>query len=275
MESILLNRLATLSHPVRMDIFRLLVRRYPDALPAGEVLRLLNLKPSTASVYLAALKSAGLLTQRRVGTSLLYRANIAATQEIADDLLQDCCRGRSDLCRPKPAHPSENKRVLFLCTGNSARSIMAEALLNASSGPAFVAGSAGTRPRGEVHSIALEVLRRHGHATNGLQSKSVAAISAPTAPDWDYVFTVCDGAANQDSPPLHGTPITSHWSTVDPVPAANDHAKTPQTPEMIRAGFEQCYDVLKSRITRFSALPFDTASRSELQTLVDDIALNS
>lgn len=272
MESILLDRLATLSHPARMNIFRLLVRRYPDALAAGEILRLMDLKPSTASVYLSALKSAGLLNQQRVGTSLLYSANIAATQEIADDLLQDCCRGRTDLSRALPRN-SKTKHVLFLCTGNSARSIMAEALLNAHNNAGLVAASAGTKPRGEVHNIALDVLRGHGHATDGLRSKSFTTICAQTAPDWDFVFTVCDSAANQDSPPVGGAPITSHWSTIDPVPAATSAHEAPQTPELIRAGFEQCYSLLKSRIARFSALPFDTASRSELQSLVDGIAL--
>jgi protein-tyrosine-phosphatase len=146
---------------------------------------------------------------------------------------------------------------------------MAEALLNAHNNAGLVAASAGTKPRGEVHSIALDVLRGHGHATDGLRSKSFTTICAQTGPDWDYVFTVCDSAANQDNPPVGGAPITSHWSTIDPVPAV----EAQQTPELIRAGFEQCYDLLKSRIARFSTLPFDTASRSELQNLVDGIAL--
>ncbi|WP_380057338.1 helix-turn-helix domain-containing protein [Falsihalocynthiibacter sp. SS001] len=251
-----MNRLSILSHPQRMEIFRLLMRRYPDALPVSEILSVLTIKPSTASVYLSALKSVGLIEQQRVGTSLLYRANIEAPQDIISELFSDCCGNRADICLPT-IH-NRPKKVLFLCTGNSARSIMAEAILN-DLGRNFEVSSAGTAPRGAVHPAALEVLQQHGHQTEGLASKSLATL-APS--DLDFAFTVCDSAANHDYGSLSGAPITSHWSTEDPV------APTSSTDD-----FQHAYEILRSRIHEFAALPFETASRTNLQQLVDNIAL--
>ncbi len=101
MESILTDRLSTLSHPQRMAVFRLLMRRCPDELPAGEIAEALGLKASTASVYLAALTQTQLIAQRRDGTRLLYRVNLETAREVVSGLFLDCCRGRADLCPPQ------------------------------------------------------------------------------------------------------------------------------------------------------------------------------
>lgn len=267
MELKLLDRLATLSHPQRMAIFRLLIRRYPDALPVSEILTVLDLKPSTASVYLSALKSAGLVTQRRHKTSLLYSASIAASQEIVSGLFSDCCGGRAELCLPTDlAKPMTPPRVLFLCTGNSARSIMAETILRDWQGHAFTVASAGTAPRAGVHAMALGVLQSKGHDIQNLHSKNISWVLSQTSSDFDFVFTVCDNAANQDSGTFHGAPIASHWGVDDPVPATNSSTKAS------RDRFENTYETLNTRISHFAALPFETASRADLQKSVDDIA---
>lgn len=153
---------------------------------------------------------------------------------------------------------SHTFNVLFLCTGNSARSIMAEALANhaAVGGGKFTAYSAGSRPKGAPHPLALETLRAHGLPTEGLRSKSWDEFAAKGAPHLDFVFTVCDSAAGETCPYWPGQPMTAHWGVEDP-PAAGDDAAQ-------RKAFKSAFLVLKRRIELFAALPFDTLDRLKL-----------
>ncbi|MCR8547969.1 helix-turn-helix domain-containing protein [Salipiger sp. P9] len=272
MEMIRFDQLSTLSHPQRMDLFRLLLRRYPDAVPAGEIGTALGLKPSTASVYLAALREAGLITQTREGRSLLYRADVAAVQGLMGFLFNDCCRGRPDLCPPEAHNPMQGDpemttrkyNVLFICTGNSARSIIAETLLRALAGDRFEAYSAGTRPYSELNPIAVEMLRDKGLDTTPLRAKHISEFWAEDAPRMDFVFTVCDRAANEDCPAWAGQPISAHWGLPDPVKATGTQAQK-------RLAFQQVYGMLKHRLAGFTALPLDTLDRISLQAAVDRI----
>ncbi len=272
METDLTNRLATLSHPQRMAVFRLLMRRCPDELSAGEIARALNLKASTASVYLAALTQGKLILQRRDGTRLLYGINLAAAREVVSDLFLDCCRGRADLCPPQFAEPAESTppknaqklNVLFVCTGNSARSIFAETLLRDMAGDRFAAYSAGTAHRSDLNPLAVEMLRLKGHDTSLLRSKNVSEFQADDAPKMDFVFTVCDLAANEDCPVWPGQPVSGHWGMPDPVKAVGTEAEK-------RLAFQQTYGALHNRISAFAALPFSALDRGSLQRRVDQI----
>ncbi|SFK85546.1 helix-turn-helix domain-containing protein [Celeribacter marinus] len=272
MESLLTDRLATLSHPQRMDVFRLLMRRYPDEVPAGEISQALDLKASTASVYLSALTQAGLISQRRNGTQILYAVNLTAAQEVVSGLFVDCCRGRADICPPqlsdllRSVSPMSDTKfnVLFVCTGNSARSIFAETILREMAGDRFVAYSAGTAHRSDLNPIAVELLRAKGHDVSPLRSKNVAEFQAADAPVMDFVFTVCDRAANEECPTWAGQPLSGHWGLPDPVKAQGTEAER-------RLAFQQTYGALRNRMLAFSSLPFDQLDRGSLQKHVDDI----
>ena len=272
MESEIPARLATLGHPQRLAIFRLLVRRYPDRVPAGELADALGLKPSTLSAYLAALMQAGLVTQERAGTSLRYAVAIAEVRRTFDYLLLDCCRGRPELCSPlsqpritgAPAMSDPRYNVLFICTGNSARSIFAESILRREAGDRFAAYSAGTRPRSELNPFALEVLEQKGHDIGVLRSKNVAEFQGADAPRFDFVFTVCNQAANEECPAWSGQPVSAHWGMPDPVKAEGTDAQK-------SLAFHQAYGALLNRIKAFAALPIASLDRISLQKAVDEI----
>ena len=270
MEKEIPDQLTALGHPQRLAVFRLLMRRHPDAVPAGEIANALAVKASTMSTYLAALVRAGLVTQTRSGTSLLYAVNMTTARQMFDYLFLDCCRGRPEICLPQssgsPAMTDHRPySVLFICTGNSARSIFAESLLRQIGGPRFTAYSAGTRPSSELNPFALQVLTDKGHDISDLRAKNVAEFSGPDAPDLDFVFTVCNQAANEECPAWEGQPISGHWGMVDPVKATGTDAEK-------SLAFQQAYGALKRRIEAFTALPVESLDRIALQSAVDDIA---
>lgn len=264
-----LNALTALAHSRRLDVFRLLMRRYPDAVPAGEIADALHMAPSTLSAGLSHLRNAGLVSQTRKGTSLLYAADVGGAGRLMSYLGADCCRGRPETCLPHMlAESSMSDRkftVLFICTGNSARSIFAETLLRDLAGDRFEAFSAGTNPYSEMNPMALKVLADKGHDVSGLRSKNVSAFQGDGAPALDFVFTVCDRAANEECPPWPGQPMTGHWGQSDPVKATGTEA------EKLLA-FQQVYGALRNRIQSFAALPIDTLDRVSLQARIDDIA---
>jgi arsenate reductase (thioredoxin) len=156
--------------------------------------------------------------------------------------------------------------VLFLCTGNSARSILAEALTNNLSITAgkFRGFSAGSHPKDEPNPFALELLQRNGMPTEGLRSKSWDEFAQPNAPALDFVFTVCDQAAGEQCPYWPGQPMTAHWGTPDP-------AAVEGSDEQKRKAFLDAYAVLRRRIELLASLPFDKLDRLALQESVREI----
>jgi len=152
--------------------------------------------------------------------------------------------------------------VLFLCTGNSARSILAEAILNRIGKGRFAAYSAGSMPKGDVHPEAIALLKRLDYDTHGLRSKSWDEFAS--GPTLDFVFTVCDNAANEVCPVWPGQPMTAHWGVPDP-------AALRGTREEIAFAFRDAYDVLYRRIELFTCLPVKTLDRMSLKRRLDDI----
>jgi protein-tyrosine-phosphatase len=154
--------------------------------------------------------------------------------------------------------------VLFLCTANSARSILAEAILNKAGAGRFRAFSAGSQPSGKVHPHALELLRSMGYDTSFARSKSWDEFAEPGAPEMDFVFTVCDSAANESCPVWPGHPMTALWSVPDPKHAEGKEAE-------LHLAFAEAYRMLNNRISLFLSLPVETLDRMALQQHLDAI----
>jgi arsenate reductase (thioredoxin) len=159
---------------------------------------------------------------------------------------------------------AKHYNVLFLCTGNSARSILAEALLNRKGKPNFSAYSAGSYPAGGVNPHALKELQAAGLGTDGLRSKSWDEFAKPDAPKMDFVFTVCDNAAKEVCPVWPGQPITAHWGVLDP-------AAVEGTPERIARAFRDSFLTLDRRISLFLSLPLAALDTLAVKKEVDRI----
>ena len=157
--------------------------------------------------------------------------------------------------------------VLFLCTGNSARSIMAEAILNRWGPGKFKAYSAGSTPKGRVNPLTMEILKKSGFNTAHYRSKSWDEFAGKDAPKMDYVFTVCDNAANEVCPVWPGQPMTAHWGIEDP-----DRSDLPI--EERRRLFTRAFRELDRRIKIFTALPLDKLEKFSLQKQLDDIGIS-
>lgn len=153
--------------------------------------------------------------------------------------------------------------VLVLCTGNSARSILGEALFNALGNGKFKACSAGSKPVGRVNPGAIELLQEKGFSTEGLRSKSWDEFAAPGAPEIDFIFTVCDNAAGETCPIWPGKPATAHWGIPDPAHVEGDVAR--------RAAFKKAYEQLAHRIQLFMALPIDKLDKMTLKEKLAEI----
>ena len=154
--------------------------------------------------------------------------------------------------------------VLFLCTGNSARSIIAECLIERWGNGRFRGYSAGSSPAGEVNPLAIELLQRHNFVTESLRSKNWDEFSGPDAPAMDFVFTVCDNAAAEACPVWPGQPMTAHWGIADPAAVEGD--------DMTRMmAFRKAFAELENRISIFANLPFESLDQLKLQRRLDEI----
>jgi len=155
-------------------------------------------------------------------------------------------------------------KVLFLCTGNSARSIMAEAILNKLGAGRICAYSAGSKPKGQVHPETIQLLQGLGYDTSSFRSKSWSEFVEPGAPALDFVFTVCDNAAAEACPVWPGQPMTAHWGIPDPAAAVG-------TPAVVALAFKDAYRMLHQRIGIFTALPMRSLDQLSLQNKLREI----
>jgi len=280
-----IDAFAALAQDHRLQIFRLLMRQTPYGLPAGQISDCLGITASTLSSHLSQLERAGLLRSWRDQRRIFYAANAEGIRDLIAFLTEECCEGHPELCGYTPqgdpalgfkawvADASEPKasfrddrvfNVLFLCTGNSARSIMAECILNRLGRGRFHAYSAGSQPRGTVHPYALELLQHYHYDISHLRSKSWGEFSGPDAPPPDFVFTLCDEAAQESCPVWPGQPMTAHWGLPDPAAA--------QGPESAkRFAFVDTLRMLTQRIDIFVNLPVAKLDHLSLQHRVDAI----
>ncbi|WP_422026721.1 arsenate reductase ArsC [Pyruvatibacter mobilis] len=159
---------------------------------------------------------------------------------------------------------SELYNVLFLCTGNSARSIMAESILNRIGKPKFRGYSAGSHPKGQVNPYALDLLRKLNYPTGELRSKDWNEFSGDNAPKLDFVFTLCDSAAGEMCPAWPGQPMTAHWGFEDPAAAEGSDA-------IIAQKFAEVYGQIERRLQIFTSLPISSLDKLTLQKRLDDI----
>jgi arsenate reductase len=281
-----LEAFTALAQEHRLQVFRLLMRQAPYGLPAGQISGCLGIPASTLSTHLAQLERAGLLRSWREQRRIFYAADTQGIGNLLTFLTEECCNGRPDLCGygsqdipphcetpfkresvdPKRLPMSKDRvfHVLFLCTGNSARSIIAECLLNDLGRGRFRAYSAGSQPKGEVHPYALDLLQNCHYATASLRSKNWEEFTGPDAPPLDFVFTLCDEAAQESCPVWPGQPMTAHWGLPDP--AAVDGAEAVK-----RFAFIDTMRMLTQRIDIFINLPVAQLDRLSLQQRVDAI----
>jgi protein-tyrosine-phosphatase/DNA-binding transcriptional ArsR family regulator len=263
-----------LSQETRLAVLRLLLAAGPNGLPAGEVAERLGIPASTTSFHLGALERAGLTQSTRQSRQILHAVRVAALRELVAFLTETCCSGHPELCGdlggPLPAAPKESDamtpafNVLFLCTRNSARSIMAEAILAKAGAGRFRAYSAGADPAPAPLDGVLDTLRRLGHDVSGLHSKSWDRFAGPDAPRMDFVIALCDVLEDEGCPDLGDTAVTGAWPLPDPNKFAGGGAERALLLNEIYAG-------LKRRIEIFANLPFASLDRMALKARLDEL----
>jgi arsenate reductase len=258
----------------RLNLMRLLMAEGPNGLPAGDLANRLGLPPSTTSFHLAALERAGLTQSTRQGRQIIHAVRITGVHRLLGFLTETCCGGRPELCgdltRLLPPWPEEDQgmtaafNVLFLCTHNSARSIMAEAILQKSGGGRFHAYSAGSKPIASPNAEVIAKLRALGHDTDNLHSKSWDEFTGPVAPRMDFVITLCDTPDGPECPDFGGMAVTAAWPLPDP-------ARFTGSPIERAALLNELYASLQRRIGIFIALPFASLDRMALKARLDEL----
>jgi arsenate reductase len=265
---------AALAQETRLDLMRLLIAEGANGLPAGEIATRLGIPSSTLSFHLAALERAGLTQSTRQGRQIVHAARIVGVRRLVAFLTEACCGGRPDLCgdlaRLFPPVPEEDKgmtpafNVLFLCTHNSARSIMAEAVLQKIGGSRFRAYSAGSDPIAAPLAEVLERLKILGHDVRTLRSKSWNEFIGPNAPQMDFVITLCDTLHGQICPDFGELAVTGAWPLPDP-------AKFSGSPVERATMLNELYASLRRRLEIFTALPFASLDRMAIKARLDQI----
>jgi arsenate reductase len=269
--------LNALGQPTRLELFRLLLAHGPNGLAAGELALRLRSAPSTLSFHLRSLEQAGLIAASRQGRQLIYAAQIDRLRILLTFLTEACCDHDPARCgglglppwaRPggKPAMPTKPFNLLFLCTRNSARSIMAEAVLARLGGERFGSFSAGSAPapEGPMPEV-LAQLQAMGHDIAALRSKSWNEFTGAGAPRLDFVIALCDTLDGQACPDFGETVVTAAWPLPDPAKFSGSAIERATL-------LNEIYAALHRRLSIFLALPFASLSRMALQARLDELA---
>jgi ArsR family transcriptional regulator, arsenate/arsenite/antimonite-responsive transcriptional repressor / arsenate reductase (thioredoxin) len=264
---------AALAQETRLDLMRLLIAQGASGLPAGEIATRLTVPSSTLSFHLAALERAGLTQSTRQGRQIVHAVRIAGLRRLLEFLTEACCGGRPELCgdiarllppcsEDKGMTPAFN--VLFLCTRNSARSIMAEAILDKLGDGRFNAYSAGSDPASEPMPDVIERLRTLGHDVTKLHTKSWHEFMRSDAPRFDFVIALCDMLRGQQCPEFGDKAVTGAWPLPDPAQFAGSEAERALL-------LNELYGSLSRRIGIFINLPFATLDRMALKSRLDEL----
>ncbi len=265
--------LTALAQEKRLDLLRLLFTRGTAGMPAGELADALAMPASTLSFHLSAMERDGLLTATRHGRSISYAVRLPGMRDLLRFLTETCCAGQPGLCGDiagllpacdeDPAMtPAFN--VLFLCTANSARSIMAESVLNTIGGGRFRAFSAGSDPADAPRPEVLAKISAVGHDVTPLHSKSWDLFTGPTAPQMDFVIALCDTLEGQICPDFGKTDLTAAWPLPDP-------AKFSGSPAERSTLMNELYASLHRRLSIFINLPFPALDRMAIRKRLDEI----
>lgn len=262
-----------LSQETRVRLLRLLTAAGATGMRAGEIRDRLGVPASTLSFHLAALEQAGLIQSTRVGRTTIYAVRLVGLRSLLAFVTETCCDGRPELCgdiaRLLPAIEEEfpmtgSFNVLFLCTHNSARSIIAEAILNKIGNGRFRAYSAGSDPAPTPNPEVIENLRKLGHPVGLLRCKSWGEFRKPDAPRMDFVIALCDTTQGQKCPEFGDQVVTASWPLPDP-------AKFTGTGVERTVLLNQLYSMIRRRLEAFTSLPFGSLDRMALKARLDEL----
>jgi protein-tyrosine-phosphatase len=265
---------AALAGESRLAVLRLLVAAGPNGLPAGEIASRIGVPSSTASFHLSALERAGLTQSTRQGRQIIHAARIASLRSLVAFLTETCCGGSPELCgdladlastipiEMQTMTPAFN--VLFLCTRNSGRSIMAEAILETLSKGRFNVYSAGSDPAERPMPQVIEKLRSLGHDVSQLRCKSWHEFTGQEAPQMDFVIALCDTLEGQVCPDFGEKAVTGAWPLPDP-------GKFDGSPAEVSTMLNELYASLHRRLSIFTSLPFASLDRMAARAGLDEI----
>lgn len=266
----------SLAQPTRLAAVRLLLSAYPASLSAGEIARRCDVPHNTMSTHLGILQRAGLIGVEKTGRSMNYRADPAGFRSLIAFLARDCCSGRPDICadifdvtKPAPPLPMETFmtpafNVLFLCTQNSARSIIAEALLEKVGQGRFRGYSAGSAPAQQPLPQVIERLQALGHDVTRLHSKSWDEFKRPDAPRMDFIIALCDTPSGQICPDFGGQYVTAAWPLPDPAQFSGSEVERTTL-------LNELYAMIRRRLEIFTSLPFESLDRMAVKARLDEI----
>ena len=268
------DKFGALAQGTRIEVMRLLASRGPSGMAAGELASALVQAPSTLSFHLSALERAGLVQSIRQGRHIVYSVRFAGLRALFSFLTETCCNGRPDLCselsRLLPEELQEDRRmqpafnVLFLCTHNSARSIMAEAILEKIGKGRFNVYSAGSEPAKKPMPAVIDRLQAFGCDVSKLRSKSWDEFTGPGAPRMDFVLTLCDALDGQVCPESGGRAVTAAWPFPDPAKfKGSDIERT--------TNLHALYGMIRRRLEIFINLPHTSLDQMALKKRLDEL----